>query len=154
MKILCSGYHNPYYLTITEYIERAIIDQGHKLKIFDDRQHLMPGRLRGRIKLLDRLSHRWINWNFIRCAFNFNPDIVLVTGGHRINAESLQTLKAIPTRCVLWTTDAPIRFKQILSAAPFYDCIFCQGTEAVELLTEAGIVDVHWLPMAADPQMH
>jgi len=154
MKILCSGYHNPYYLTITEYIERAITDLGHRLDVFDDRQHLIPGRLRRRIKFLDNLSHRRINRNFIECARNGIPDIAIVTGGHRINAGSLEALKATAARSVLWTTDAPIRFEPILSAAPFYDYIFCQGTEAIELLSEAGIRNAHWLPMACDPHVH
>ena len=154
MKILCSGYHNPHYLTITEYIERAIKGLGYQLDVFDDRQHLIPGRLRRRIKFLNSISHRRINRNFIKCVRNGKPDIALVTGGHRINTESLQALKVTPVRSVLWTTDPPIRFEPILSAAPFYDYIFCQGTEAVELLSEAGIHNAHWLPMACDPHIH
>jgi spore maturation protein CgeB len=154
MKILCSGYHNPHYLTVTEYIEKAIRGLGHQLEVFDDRRHLLPGRLRRRIKLLDSLSHRWINWKFIKSVRNGKSDIALVTGGHRISAQSLKALKALPVRLVLWTTDAPIHFEPILSAAPFYDYIFCQGTEAVELLNSAGNHNPRWLPMACDPAIH
>lgn len=154
MKILCSGYHNPHYQTITEHIEKAIIDLGYQLDIFDDRQHIIPGRLRRRVKFMDNLSRRIINQNFIKCARNGKPDIALVTGGHRINAVSLQTLKSTPTRSVLWTTDAPLRFEPILAAASFYDYIFCQGTEAIELLSEAGIRNARWLPMACAPYVH
>ncbi|MGB5745824.1 MAG: glycosyltransferase [Desulfobacterales bacterium] len=154
MKILCSGYHNPHYLTVTEHIERAITDLGHQLDVFDDRQHLIPGRLRRWIDFFDSFSHRRINRNFIKCALNGKPDIALVTGGHRINVGSLQALKAAHVQSVLWTTDAPIHFEPILSAAPFYDYIFCQGTEAIELMSEAGIRNARWLPMACDPSIH
>jgi spore maturation protein CgeB len=154
LKILTTGYHNPNYLTITEYIERAIKEFGCQLEIFDDRQHIIPGRLRHRIKFFDRLSQQWINRNFLKCVYKVKPDIVLITGGHRIHAKSLQTLKETPARSVLWTTDAPIRFKPILSTAPFYDYIFCQGTEAIELLSKAGIRNAYWLPMACDAKMH
>ena len=58
----------------------------------------------------------------------------------------------IPT--VLWTIDAPLNFQPIIDAAPRYDYIFCQGTEANELLSKAGIEGTRWLPMACDPFYH
>jgi hypothetical protein len=61
MKILFSGYHNPNFLTITEYMERAVKALGHDLMFFDDRQHVIPGRMRQRVKWLDRFDLQHIN---------------------------------------------------------------------------------------------
>jgi spore maturation protein CgeB len=55
---------------------------------------------------------------------------------------------------VLWTIDAPLHFQPIIEVAPFYDHIFCQGTEAIELLDNAEIKGAQWLPMACDPNYH
>ena len=56
MKILFSGYHNPDFLTITEYMEMAIENLGHKPVVFDDRRHIVPGRLRRKIGWLNKFD--------------------------------------------------------------------------------------------------
>ncbi|MCK4821562.1 hypothetical protein KA005_37695 [bacterium] len=61
MKILFSGYHNPNFITITEYMESAIKALGHELIVFDDRQHIIPGRIRRRLKRLNRFDLQHIN---------------------------------------------------------------------------------------------
>ena len=154
MKILFSGYHNPNFLTITEYMERAIERLGHELFIFDDRQHIMPGRLRKRIEWLNRFDLNRINKKLISLAHESKPDIAIVTGGHRIRSKALTVLKDMGICTVLWTIDAPLDFKPIIDVAPFYDFIFCQGTEAIELLDRAGVKGANWLPMACDPNEH
>lgn len=154
MKILFSGYHNPDFLTITEYMERAIENLGHDSFIFDDRQHILPGRLRRRIGWLNRFDLNQINKRLISLAYEAKPDIAIVTGGHRITSQTVTTLKNIGARTVLWTIDAPLNFQPIIDVAPLYDYIFCQGTEAIELLDQAGIKGANWLPMACDPAAH
>jgi len=154
MKILLSGYHNPHFLTITEYMERAIGNLGHKPVVFDDRQHIVPGRLRRKIGWLNKFDLNQINNKIISLASAIKPDIAIVTGGHRITSQTVRTLKDIGACTVLWTIDAPLNFQQIINVAPFYDYICCQGTEAVELLDHAGIKGANWLPMACDPLVH
>ena len=154
MKILFSGYHNPYFFTITEYMERAIESLGHELFVFDDRQHIIPGRIRARIEWLNKFDLNHINREMVSLALKTKPDIAIITGGHRITASTIRTLKNNGICTVLWTIDAPLNFQPIIDVAPFYDHIFCQGTEAIELLDQEGIQGAQWLPMACDPNEH
>ena len=152
MKILFSGYHNPLFLTVTEYIENAITSLGHQLYSFDDRNYIFPGRIRQRLKWIQSFELNWMNRKFINKAMRYKPDIAIVAGGHRISANSIKTLKKRNILCVLWTIDAPHNFQPILDVAPFYDQIFCQGTEAVEILQNEGQKNVDWLPVGCDPK--
>lgn len=154
MKILFSGYHNPHFMTITEYLEDAIKVLGHELFVFDDRSHIVPGRIRKRIRWLDIADNRYINKKLILLADKTKPEMVIITGGHRIKADTINHLKKWNVRTVLWTIDAPLNFEPLIEAAPSYDRIFCQGTEAIELFSQAGIQGAVWLPMACAPEYH
>ena len=85
---------------------------------------------------------------------NAKPDIVIVSGGHRIMPETIKYLNNLGIINILWTIDAPLNFQPLIDIAPFYDHIFCQGTEAIEFLAKAGITCAQWLPMACDPDYH
>ena len=154
MKILFSGHHNPHFFTITEYLESAIRSLGHELVIFEDRQHRIPGRLRRRLPFLDRLDLKMINKKLLSLAEHTRPDVAIVTGGHRVFPETVKKLKEKGIVAVLWTIDPPLNFQPLIESAPSYDHVFCQGTEAVELLEKAGIGGARWLPMACDPDCH
>jgi spore maturation protein CgeB len=154
MKILFSGYHNPNFQTITEYVERAIDKTGHDLIIFDDRRHIIPGRIRYHVNWLHNFSLKFINKQLILIAQKTNPDMVIISGGHRIHSDTVNSLRHKGITTVLWTIDAPLNFQPIIDAAPFYDHIFCQGREAIELFEQAGIRGAKWLPMACDPEIH
>ncbi len=154
MRILFSSYHNPHFLTITEYIERAIELSAHELIPYDDRQHIIPGRIRSRLGYLKKFNLMRINTKLLSLCREKKPDIALIAGGHRIAGPTIKKLKRYGIKSVLWTIDAPIHFKPILQAAPFYDHIVCQGTEAVEVLNAQGISGAQWLPVACDPEVH
>jgi spore maturation protein CgeB len=154
MKILFSGHHNPHFFTITEYLERAIRSLGHELFIFEDRKHVIPGRVRKHLPFLNSLDYKIINQTLLSLAADTGPDIAIVTGGNRISSGTIEMLKNIGITCILWTTDPPLHSQRIIKAAPFYNHIFCQGTEWVELLEQTGIKDAQWLPMACDPDCH
>ncbi len=154
MKVILSSYHNPRFMTITEYMESAIKALGHDLIVFDDRQHIIPGRIRQRIHWLNRFDLQHINKKMVSLALRTKPDIAIVTGGHRISAGTVKTLRSKGICTALWTIDAILNFQPILAVAPLYDHIFCQGTEAIELLNHVGIKGAHWLPVACDPSQH
>ncbi len=154
MKILISGYHNPHYPTITEYMERAVQSLGHELCRFDDRCHIIPGSIRYRIPRMHRLDIQYINYRLRSLVSECSPDIAVITGGHRITAPTIEWLKKRGVITALWTIDPPRHFQPILESAPAYDHLFCQGTEAIEIFDQAGISGAHWLPMACDPASH
>jgi len=154
MKILFSGYHNPHFMTITEYMESAIKALGHDLIVFDDREHIIPGRIRRQMQWLHQFDLQHINKKMVSLTLKTKPDILIVTGGHRITSRTVKTLKDEGFVTVLWTIDQPLNFQPILEVRPIYNHIFCQGTEAVELLNHAGIKGAHWLPVACDPFHH
>jgi spore maturation protein CgeB len=154
MKILISGYHNPHFISFTEYIEEAAQRLGHEVIIFDDRRHLIPGRVRYRFRRLNDLDLLFINKNFVSLAMDTKPQLVVVTGGFRISGESIRLLKKEGIKTLLWTTDPPAHFEPVAKSAPFYDVVCCHGTEAIEILSSIGIVEARWLPMACDPTNH
>lgn len=154
MKILFTGHHNPHFLTITEYLEKAIQLLGNELIVFEDRQHIIPERIRKRFSILNQLDLKIINKKLLSLVEETKPDIAIVTGGHRLSSWTIEKLKDDGVVCVLWTIDPPLYFQPIIDVAPFYNHTFCQGTEAIELLDEAGIRGARWLPMACDPDYH
>lgn len=154
MKVLLSGYHNPHYETITEYMERAIVALGHDLVRFDDRCHIVPGRIRYRVPWVNRWDLEMINQRLASRALRSGARLVIVTGGDRILSETIRRLKDCGATTVLWTTDPPREAGPILEAAPFYDYIFCQGTEFIDLLRASGIDRAQWLPVGFEPESH
>jgi spore maturation protein CgeB len=154
MKILFSGYHNPHYDTVTEYMERALRALGHEVIVYDDREHIIPGRIRSRAGWLHRLDLANINRRLVKTARQGKVDAVVVTGGDRILGETIRRIRALGIVTVLWTTDPPKGCVPHLEAAPHYDRIFCQGTEFVDLLRENGTDSAQWLPVGCEPSSH
>ena len=154
MKVLLSGYHNPHYETVTEYMERAVAALGHDLVRFDDRCHIVPGRIRHCVPWLNRWDLEVINQRLVRIARRERPDLAIVTGGDRILGPTVEALKALEIVTALWTTDPPKGRVPHLAAAPHYDHVFCQGSEFVDLLRERGIDSARWLPVGCEPASH
>lgn len=154
MKVLLSAYHNPHYLTVTEYIEEAIRSLGHELRIVDEGRHLVPGRLRQCAPFIERIDLRSFNRQVLRACNRFRPDLFLASGGERILPATVSALRKGGTRTALWTKDVPLHFAPILQGAPVYDHVFCQGTEAIDILRKEGIPRLSWLPMACEPTRH
>ena len=93
MRILFVGYHNPYFETMTECIERAILKQGHQLATYDYGTWKIPGRIRDRISILNKWDLQSINDGLYDTALKFNPDLVLVNGGSTISAGTIEKSK-------------------------------------------------------------
>ena len=154
MKVLLSGYHNPYYWTVTEYVEGAIRSLGHDVVVYDDRQHVLPGRIRHRIPWLYGLDLAVINRRLLRLSRIERPRMAIAMGGERVLIKTILSMRASGIKTALWTIDAPSGDWGVSRSAPFYDYVFCQGTEAVEILEQAGLARARWLPVGCDPVRH
>lgn len=155
MKVLFSSYRNPHFITITEYTERAFAAAGARVEFFNDRRYRIPGVLRQRVPLFEQLDLKRINSDLLRKAAGSRPDMVFAGGGTRIFPATLQELRRLGVKTVLWTIDPLVADAPFLSrSAPFYDHVFCGGTEAVELMDSAGVRGRKWLPFACDPDIH
>jgi len=154
MKILFSGYHNPFFQTITEYMENAIDKLGHTCIPFDDRAFLLPGRIRQKAHFLHNWDLNRMNKHLLSLVSQARPNLCLISGGHRILPETIKRIKKKGIKTALWTVDLPFDFSPILEASPHYEYIFCGGTEAQEVLAKNGFKKTHWLPFACDPEIH
>lgn len=154
MQILVTGYHNPHYLTIVEYIENSVEKTGHGLTSFEDHQFVIPGRIRNKICFLNRFDLQRTNNKLKSLVKEKKPDLIIVTQGFLILRETVQYISRMGIPVVLWVIDAPSDFSNILDAAPYYDYIFCGGTEAVDIFHSLNYKNVEWLPFAFDPDFH
>ena len=153
MKILVSGYHNPLYLTIVEYIENGVKLTGNDLIAFDDHQFIFPGRVRKYLPFLNSWDLKNVNKKLHLLAVEKKPDLVLVTQGFLVLKETVKKIKQLNIPIVMWVIDAPLNFTNILDAAPYYDFIFCGGTEAIEIFKDQNFKNIEWLPFACDQDL-
>jgi spore maturation protein CgeB len=155
MKILLVSNLNPRYENTNTCRLKAIEEAGHEAIFFEDRNFILPGRIRQRVPFLQDWDLRRLNRRMIEVAEKVKPDICLAVGGYRITGDTLIRMKRMGVKTVLRTTDAPrSEFHHVIETAPLYDHIFCAGTEAMDVLAEAGIRDSLWLPFACDPDVH
>jgi len=154
MKVLFSSNKNPHFLTITEYIEKALHGVASQVIFYDDRNFIIPGRLRDKWPYLSGWDLRRMNKRLLAQVRSFKPDLFFVAGGHRIFPETVAEIKREAIMTALWTIDPPKNFKPIIASAPYYDYIFTGGSEAYDILKDTGLRNLHWLPFACDPDLH
>lgn len=157
MKILFVGNHNPYFVNSIVYREKAIKELGHDVIFFDERDFILPGRVRQKFNLLQQWDFKRLNNKLIKVAKYEKPDLCIVMGGHATLPlpETLSQIKTMGVKIILWTTDPPIgHFSKIIRTAFLYDHVFCAGTEALEILKENGLKNPIYLPFACDPDYH
>jgi glycosyltransferase involved in cell wall biosynthesis len=154
MKILFVSNRNPHFVNTNVYREKAIRKLGHEVIFFEDRDFVLPGRIRQKVTFLQKWDISRLNRKLVRLVAKERPDLCLVVGGFRTLAQTLVEIKELGTKTVLWTTDPPRDYANIIQTASLYDHIFCAGTEAIELLVNHGIKGAVWLPFACDPDYH
>ena len=158
MKILYSGYHNPNFITITEYVEKAILQLGDEIETYDYRQHTIPYRISERIPFLYRWDMNKLNRGLIKCVDRFKPDILLVNWGGTFYPETISEIRRrFNVTTINWLIDFP-GGPGVLDAAikvvPSYDYFFAQSTDALEVHEKHGNKGGMWLNAACDPDIH
>ncbi len=154
MKIALCTYHNPHFINTSIYREEAIKSLGHELVAVEDRDYLLPGRVRQFFSFLQRWDLKRMNRNFIKIAEYEKPDLWIVVGGFTTLPSTVQEIKSLGIPVILWTTDVPKNFQNVIDAAPFYNRIFCAGSEAIDVLKKYNITDLRLIPFGCDPQYH
>ena len=154
MKIFFSTARNPHFNTITEYVERALRAAGCEVSFFDDRDFLLPGRLRK--GALERLDLAFLNRKLRAALKRETPDVMLECGGERIKPRTLDYARNAGIKSVLWTIDAVKDLSDPrIEAASSYDYVFCGGTEMLHFLAGRRLRQPpQWLPFACDPRLH
>ncbi|GBD96001.1 MAG TPA: hypothetical protein ENG83_15395 [Nitrospirae bacterium] len=153
MKVLFSSNKNPDFITITEYIENALSKKS-KYAFFNDRDFIVPGRIRDNFPILNKLDLLRINKNLLSLTEKFKPDIFFEAGGYRILPQTIEKIKEMGIKTVLWTIDVPKYFESIIEASHYYDFVFTGGSEAIEILKNYNLKNLYWLPFACDPEFH
>ncbi len=151
MNILLVSNHNPHFTNTVVYRENALKKLGHQVIFFEDRDFLIPGRIRQKNSFLQKWDLKRLNRKMVETARKTEPDLCLMVGGFRILKESLLELKKMGVQTAIWTSDVPLDFTPVIETSPLYDHIFCAGTEAIEVLNKNGIHKAVWLPYACDP---
>jgi spore maturation protein CgeB len=155
MKIVLISNRNPHFITNVEYMEKAFRHAGHDVVFFNDREYVIPGRLRRRFGSLQDWDLERLNRNLLRLAHRVEPDLCITIGGYRLLAATIMELRRTGIRTTLLTTDAPIDgFRPVIETAPLYDHVFCSGSEAIEILGRIHGLEPLWVPFACDPDYH
>jgi len=80
---------------------------------------------------------------------------LLCTGGERILPETVEAARATGTTTVLWTIDSVKSRDPRVALAPYFDFVFCGGTEMIAALRGSKLHNgPYWLPFACDPEVH
>jgi len=84
MKLIFISNHNPNYTNTNIYREKAIKDLGHDLIFFEDRNSIIPGRIRKKFEAFHRYDLLRLNKKLRKVIKRNRPDLILSVGGHRI----------------------------------------------------------------------
>ena len=154
MKILLVANRNRYFPNTNQYREDALRALGHDVVFVDVQERFVPGRVRAWWPLLESMEVSRINARMVRLCRDGFFDLCLVVGGQTVLPATIYRMRACGVPVVLWTTDVPhlLHFQNVTAAAPFYNRVFCAGTEALEALALACAPS--WLPFCCEPRCH
>jgi len=154
MRVILSGALNPLFEALPEYLASALRGLGHTVILFDHRAFLLPGRLRARIPLLDRLDRNRLNARLLGLVRRQRPELVIVNQGMVLEGRTIEAIRSEGTRCVNWFSDFPAEFHEGLAVSPCYDAFFLGSSYAARRHREAGHRNAVWLPFGCDPRSH
>ena len=138
MRIILSGALNPGFEALPEYLAAALRGLGHAVGLFDHRAFLLPGRLRARFPLLDRLDRDRLNARLLGLVRRRRPELAIVNQGMVLEGRTIEAIRAEGTRCVNWFSDFPAEFQKGLAVSSCYDAFFLGSSYAARRHREAG----------------
>ncbi|MBI5326762.1 MAG: glycosyltransferase [Deltaproteobacteria bacterium] len=154
IKVLFSSNRNPNFETFTDYIEKAFKEIGCEIVFFENRDFIIPWRIRGKFNFLQKIDLKALNKRLLNIAKTFKPDLFLEDGGWNILAETMESMKRLGIKTAMWTNDVPIKFESIIRAAPHYDHVFTTDSGYIELFIKNNIKNYSVLNFACDPDFH
>lgn len=99
----------------------------------------------------ERIYEDTLNMRILDTYHEFQPELVLVIKGTRIDRETLEAMKA--SRLVLWMMDSILRIPQALKNVDVFDAVFLFEKDDVAALAERGITG-HYLPLGYDETIY
>jgi spore maturation protein CgeB len=149
-------------LPVAHYCNDALTALGHKVEFFDANFYYPAyrsidsitaneshqGKLRG-------LFTMFVSEMVLAKALEFKPDLVLGVAQSPFTTETLTEFKQMKLPVAFWFVEDFRLFKYWKTFAPLYDYFFViQKGEFTQLLNQSGVKHHHYLPLAADPQIH
>ena len=149
-------------LPISHYCKDALESLGHTVEFFDssfyypafksvesitsDKEH--QAKLRG-------LYTMFVSEMVLAKAFEYKPDLVFGIAQSPFTTETLAKFKELKIPVAFWFMEDFRLFTYWKTFAPLYDYFFViQKGEFSQLLNLNGVKNHHYLPLAADPEVH
>jgi Glycosyl transferases group 1/DUF based on E. rectale Gene description (DUF3880) len=100
---------------------------------------------------------RKMNRDFVLAVRDLRPDLILLFTNARITVGALATVKAMfPDIRVAWVWPDPLLSleRDNILNAPLIDLTATYSCATIPVLTQLGLRNVQWIPLASDPVMH
>ncbi len=163
MRVLLVGIGESYH--VGAFFCKALAALGHEYVFVDEsaypqplahfRFHNLAYRLLGKRPL----TYWKFNSDILKCAQEFKPETVLVTGGCHVSPQTLAEIRA-NTGAVLvnYATDDPFNpshsSSHLLGGIRLYDLYACTKRAIIADVRRAGCPNVYFVPFAYEPSLH
>lgn len=160
MKILVAGPMSRLPGHLTSGSADAFRQLGHEVQIHDfldfrdTPSFKVLNRLRTRVPHLGRLWFPAKGRSLLRAVRDFGPDLLFVIRGECYARSTIEEIRALGTRTVVWAPDDPYQRGTELVAAPAYDRVYVFDPYYIAALCAHGVRHADSLPMACDPSVH
>lgn len=156
MKVLLAIPGHLHTVPMGRYCAAALRRLGHEVVIFDYRprwQDKVRVALRRTQGVADSNAQA-ANARLCRLAQRERPDFFLTLFGFDVSRETIQVLGRLGILTACWWLNDPFQFARSLRQAGWYDVYFTNSRGCLPQYLAAGLRAVHFLPLAADAEIH
>ncbi|MBC8506776.1 MAG: glycosyltransferase [Chloroflexi bacterium] len=153
MKVLVTYPGHLKTVPMGSYACRALESLGHDISCFNLSPNLSD-KIFSFLLFKKKSKHYFLNSRFIRVVKGQMPSAVVHIFGFDLERRASQFLRKNSIKSVCWWINDPFQYRRSLDRADLYDAIFTNAKGCVDKYKSEGIVNVFWLPTAADPQSH